>query len=418
MPLMRRTLCRSDVWREIETLFEASDENSIGLECEWPVYDVADPSKRPDLAILEAIARRPLPARSNVTIEPGGQIELSTVPARSAAEALAAIDEDSATLNAYLSEWGLYSHTVAIDHERRPERILQKPRYQAMQQFFDAGSAAGRWMMCNTASVQINIGNGQNPFERWKLLNTIGPILVAAFANSRGVDAHGAQWASLRQGIWWNIDNRRSRPIDVAPNLDPAVAWFGYALAADVMYIGDEGARGATGVAIQPGMSFGDWMVAGHPLGWPTIEDFLYHLTTLFPSIRPKGWYELRFLDALPSWMRTAAALVVETACVEEVTRELLAVLPQTGSLWLDAARDGLDNHILADGARILFQTVQSNLSAAAVGFDEVAQFTDRFVDRRLCPADELRAALPIRLDAVRVPGISGGYITSSSVPA
>ena len=254
-------------------------------------------------------------------------------------------------------------------------------------------------MMCNTASVQVNISNGRNPQERWRLLNKIGPVMVAAFANSRGVDAHGTEWASLRQGIWWNIDQGRSRPVPAGPDLDPALAWFSYALSADVLYIGDEGCNGATGSAVPPGMSFGEWMHSGHPLGWPTVEDFRYHLTTLFPSIRPKGWYELRFLDALPTWMRTAATAVVATACQDATTGELMAALPDTSGLWLEAARHGLQNQTLHSAAVTLFDTVRTNQSMGSAGFDEVAQFATQYVNRRTSPSADQSATLPIRLE-------------------
>lgn len=399
MPLPRRTVNRSDVWREVEALFAESEHDEIGLECEWPVYDVTNPALRPELGVLESIARRPLPHAGNVTVEPGGQIELSSLPKRTLAEALKSVELDSAALHGYLAEWGLYPQTAAVDYERRPERILRRPRYSAMQDFFDAGGPAGRWMMCNTASVQVNISNGRNPVERWRLLNKIGPVMVGAFANSRGVDVHGTEWASLRQGIWWNIDRRRTRPVPVGDDLDPALAWFVYALSADVLYIGDHGAGGATGTAVPPGMSFGEWMHNGHPLGWPTVEDFRYHLTTLFPSIRPKGWFELRYLDALPVWMRTAATAVVAVACAAEATKELMTFLPDTSGLWLDAARHGLENRTLHDAATKLFATVRAHQSPGSPGFDEVAQFAAQYVSRQTIPSADQFASLPIRLE-------------------
>ena len=53
-----------------------------------------------------------------------------------------------------------------------------------------------------------------------------------------------------------------------------------------------------------------DWVEAGHPLGFPTADDLAYHLTTLFPPVRPKGWLELRMIDALPDpWWRVPVAV-------------------------------------------------------------------------------------------------------------
>ena len=54
-------------------------------------------------------------------------------------------------------------------------------------------------------------------------------------------------------------------------------------------------------VPLREPLSFADWIIGGHELGWPTEEDLAYHLTTLFPPIRPRGWLELRMVDSLPS---------------------------------------------------------------------------------------------------------------------
>lgn len=395
MPHTQKTLTWSAVQLAIESLFDPSESDRIGLECEWPVYDVRDKTVRPNLQVLESVAKKPLPCGGNVTVEPGGQIELSSLPADSVGSALDAVARDSSVLHSRLAEWGLYVQDAAIDQARDPERILRRPRYAAMQSFFDSRGAAGRWMMCNTASVQINVSNGADPLQRWRLLNTIGPVLVAAFANSRGVDASGVEWASLRQGIWWNIDPQRTHPIPLS--IDPAQSWLDYALAADVMFIcGDP--TGLTGTAVSPGLTFGQWMTVGHPLGWPTIDDLRYHLSTLFPSIRPKGWYEVRFLDSLSAWVRTAATVAVSVACREEIADDLLRRLPDTSGCWLDAARHGLRHPLLDKASTELFSVIEANADAASPGRAELARFVEEYVDQGRCPADDKHTALPIDL--------------------
>jgi glutamate--cysteine ligase len=87
-----------------------------------------------------------------------------------------------------------------------------------------------------------------------------------------------------------------------------------------------------------------DWVESGHPLGFPTAEDLAYHLTTLFPPVRPKGWLELRMIDALPDpWWRVpvavAAAWIDDASVVE-------AASPSAGR-WLEAARCGLTDPML-----------------------------------------------------------------------
>ncbi len=70
-------------------------------------------------------------------------------------------------------------------------------------------------------------------------------------------------------------------------------------------------------VACLDGMTFGDWLQHGHPLGWPTEADLAEHLTTLFPPVRPRGWFEIRTIDALgddcwPRAVELTAALLLD----------------------------------------------------------------------------------------------------------
>jgi glutamate--cysteine ligase len=65
------------------------------------------------------------------------------------------------------------------------------------------------------------------------------------------------------------------------------------------------------------GTTFGNWIECGHQLGWPTEADLVEHLTTLFPPVRPRGFLELRTIDALddshwPTVAETAVSLLLD----------------------------------------------------------------------------------------------------------
>jgi glutamate--cysteine ligase len=97
-------------------------------------------------------------------------------------------------------------------------------------------------------------------------------------------------------------------------------------------------------------LTAGDWVAHGHPLGWPTPDDIAYHLTTLFPPVRPRGWLELRMIDALPDpWWRVPVA--VAAALVDD-TEAVAAAGPVAGRWW-PAARAGLADPQLAGVARV-----------------------------------------------------------------
>jgi glutamate--cysteine ligase len=155
-------------------------------------------------------------------------------------------------------------------------------------------------------------------------------------------------------------------------------------------------------VPVTDGLDFLSWVTHGHPLGWPTRGDLDYHLTTLFPPVRPRGWLELRMIDALPDpWWRVAVAVsdavVAEPELDDRVTRAVHAVRGH----WPEAARHGLSHPDLASAARECFRGAWEVLPARGADratIDATGEFMDRYVDRGRCPADD-------RLDAWSIDG-------------
>jgi glutamate--cysteine ligase len=409
VPHQRRTLSTTTVANYTAELFEADGPDCFGVELEWPVHRQGDVAVRPTAEEATLIQQVVLPAGGRVTFEPGGQVELSTAPATSVEEALRVARTDAEALHAHLTATGLEAELLALDDRRPPQRILQRPRYQAMERFFAEQGLAGTWMMCNTASTQVNVSHAQgDPRQRWNALHLIGPALIAAFANSPGVDSEGRRWVTLRQATWWSIDPARTRPVGTV--LPPERAWQDYAFAADVMFICDEGASGATGTAVPPGLPFGRWMRDGHEAGWPTIDDYYYHLSTLFPPVRPRCWLELRVLDALPEWIRDVAVLVVATACTVDSHHELEQRLPDTTGLWVAAARQGLDHPVLGKAARTMLDVVSSHLDSVTTDTrhrEIVEDYAARYTMRGRAPESEI-AARSVALEQRHTPVLAG----------
>jgi glutamate--cysteine ligase len=387
VPTHRRALTRASVAEVVAESFRPQPLPLCGIELEWPVHLRDDASERPTHDHLLAATAEPLPHAGRVTIEPGGQVELSTRPFTTADETLDAASADATALHAQLARVGLTTTDRAVDTRRAPRRILAASRYACMEDFFAYGGEAGTWMMCNTASLQVNLGHDpQDRYRRWALAHRLGPVLIAAFANSPGFDATGRRWESMRQGIWWAIDHGRTRP--PTSRGCAGAAWLDYALAADVMLIRSPDGTGAT--ALPPGFAFGRWLVDGHPLGHPTVDDLRYHLTTLFPPIRPRGWLELRMLDLLPPRLRDVATVVVLAALTTDATVDLEQRMPATEGLWCAAARHGMTHPDLADAARVLFDAVLPAMAQVTVDrqrLDDVAAFAELSVARGLSPA-------------------------------
>lgn len=385
MPQSRPTLTLEDARTLAEQCFRPDDSRDlVGIEVEWPIHrGMID--GRPTLYDLAAVHADQLPHRGRVTIEPGGQIELSTQAFESPQRAMAALQADSDVLHLRLAAAHLTPVDLAVDDRRPPRRILDKPRYAAMEAHFAQRGRAGTWMMTNTASMQVNLSHGPDGRQRWQLVNLIGPLLVAAFANSPGVGPDGQHWKSVRQAIWSCIDPGRTAPVPVSAQ--PEQDWADYALNADVFYIDEP-----YGCRMLPAGSFRNWITNGHALGWPTDADLHYHLTTLFPPVRPRRWLELRMIDALPATLRAAAVHLIHVATRDAVAETLLTTLPDTSELWDNAAREGLTHPTLRTGVRAMTNVVLEYLQSEpgqSAGADAVGAFADRFTLRDRCPADD-----------------------------
>ncbi|MCW2762689.1 MAG: hypothetical protein JWR85_2890 [Marmoricola sp.] len=337
-----------------EAALTADEGGRVGLELEFHLVDLAHPERRPRWSRARELELGvgPLPAGSLVTLEPGGQIELSTPPAAGVVAAVAALQADREVLRARLGEAGFGAAPLGADLARPVERINPSPRYLAMEQHFDALGCAGsgKSMMSATAALQVNLDAG--PASGWQdrlaLIRSMVPMLVAASATSPYLGGSTSGWHSMRQGTWQGIDHGRSDPV---PRGEPTAAWAEYALRAPVMMV----RSGEEHRSVTNRVSFGDWLRGTEQLGRPpTTADLDYHLTTLFPPVRPRGYVEVRCLDALPDrwWPAIAAftATLVDDAEAADVATEICAPIAEA---WGTAARKGLEDpaiHLAVSG--------------------------------------------------------------------
>ena len=151
------------------------------------------------LLLVPGSPNLPLPGGCLVTVEPGGQVELSSPPCLALPELLGIIASDIAALTERLAEHGLRLGSAALDPHRPPRRLLDTPRYAAFQNAFDRIGPDGIAMMCCTAGLQVCLDAGEagRLRERWAAVHALGPVLSAVFANSPGFRA-GQRWASTR----------------------------------------------------------------------------------------------------------------------------------------------------------------------------------------------------------------------------
>ena len=413
--------------------FKTGPPQRVGVELEWLVRDRRDPAlpvqAEQVTATLAGFSRSDeegypgqeaqtvryepssLPSGASLTVEPGGQLELSSAPAATLGELSEVTGRDLAALRDAAAGVGLELCGYGLDPLRPPRRMLDLPRYAAMEEFFDRDGPWGRQMMCGTASVQVCVDAGDDSAgqsgyrSRWRMLHAIGPVLVAAFANSPLRRGRPTGWRSARQQVWANMDPGRTRApaAPVKDDGDPRDAWATYALDAEVMCVREPD---STNWTAPPGLTFRDWVRDGGSgtLRSPTPEDLDYHLSTLFPPVRPRGHMELRMIDAQPGdgWIVPAAVATALAADERAADDAMAAAEPvwagneqsPSGARdpWLRAARSGPADPHIAQASRQCFEAADAALGRAGAPApirQAVADFTERYVLKDRCPAND-----------------------------
>ncbi|GAA1236374.1 ergothioneine biosynthesis glutamate--cysteine ligase EgtA [Kitasatospora nipponensis] len=401
------------------TCFKIGPPRRVGVELEWFVHDSARPDSDPDpdkvAAALDTLRLDPdnplLPLGSRLTREPGGQVELSSPAAEGLTECLETTRRDLDALRGAFTAQGLTLAGYGTDPHPRERRILlRQPRYLAMDEFFGRAGPWGRIMMCVTASLQVCLDAGTDAADprgfrqRWLLAHRLGPVLVAAFANSPLLDGRPTGYRSTRQAVWSRMDPSRTLA-PAAVDGDPRLAWARYVLDAQVLCVRRPAGRPWNAPA---GLTFRDWLRRPEAER-PSLADLDYHMTTLFPPVRPRGYLELRMIDAQPGdgWLVPAvltAALFGDPRAAEAALAALEPLEPHEaaangaepgprGPAWTRAATRGMDDPVLRKAALGCFAAADSAL-AGQDGDGRLrrllGEFAERYPVRGRCPADDL----------------------------
>ncbi len=297
---------------------------------------------------------------------------------------------DLALLRQTVERAGLVLVGRGLDPYREPPRVVDHLRYLAMERYFDREGSWGRTMMRRTASVQVNLTatTPEGSFGRrlrWQLVHRLGPVLVAAFANSplsarRPPDGRPPGKPPGRK--WTQGAPPAACPTRPPPG--PGMPWT-RSCSAYPAVLQKTGRR-------PPASPSGTGCGAACGLRVPGITDLDCHLSTLFPPVRPRGWLELRMIDAQDGddWIAAAAvaSVLLDDPAAADSAYATTAPLcgddqGPTQEARLRAARRGLADPDLAKAACMCFAAADDSVRTV------VADYPNRYPERGRCPADD-----------------------------
>jgi glutamate--cysteine ligase len=344
--------------------------------------------------------------RASVTLEPGGQLELSGAPlddvhaivAETAAH-LAELHEVSAPLGIV---WlGLGFHPFA-----RQEDLpwVPKMRYGIMREYLPTRAARPLDMMRRTATVQANFdyASEEDAMRKMRVALRLSPIVSAMFANSPFYEGKLTGHKSERAKVWLAVDPDRQGLLPAlwkpGSRIRDYVEW-----ALDIpMFLFKRDAK----VVRNTGQTFRSFWTDGFQGEKPDLHDWELHLNTLFPEVRLKHIIEVRGGDsqttataaALPAlWtgiLYDAVALDQADALSETFTYdEMQALRPEVAKFGLSAPFRG---KTIAGPAQELLAISKGGLARrkrlSKEGHDEGVHLAglSSLVERGLCPADAL----------------------------
>nr|CRH07532.1 Glutamate--cysteine ligase, chloroplastic [Candidatus Magnetococcus massalia] len=238
---------------------------------------------------------------ASVTLEPGGQLELSGAP-------LESIHETQNEINEHLSQLGevCRSHDIAFTGVGAQPKWsfdaipwMPKGRYRVMREYLPTKGHLSLDMMARTATVQANFdfGSEADMVAKFRLAMALQPLTTALFANSPFIDGKPAGYLSYRAQIWHHTDPDRCGVLPFIFEEGFNFARYAtYALDVPMLFLLKDGEYSHGG-----GVPFRAYMEGKHPDmpgQYPTVKDWEVHLSTLFPDVRLKHYLELRGADA------------------------------------------------------------------------------------------------------------------------
>ena len=238
---------------------------------------------------------------ANISLEPGGQFELSGAPLETVGETCVEISEHLRQVRDIGDKLGIGFLGLGASPvwTRADTPIMPKGRYKIMAPYMDKVGTMGRDMMFRTCTVQVNLDYSDEADMVKKLRTSIAlqPLATALFANSPFLEGKPNGFQSFRSHVWTDTDNARA-------GMTPFVFEDGMSIERYVEYALDVPMYFAMrdskylNTAGESFRKFMDGKLPQLPGEKPNMKDWADHLTTIFPEVRLKKYLEMRGADS------------------------------------------------------------------------------------------------------------------------
>ena len=240
----------------------------------------------------------------SITLEPGGQLELSGAPLESLHETCAETGAHLRQMREITQQLELCMLGVGFQPlwQRRDISWMPKGRYKIMREYMPKRGQLGLDMMLRSCTVQVNLDyeDERDMVRKFRTSLALQPIATALFANSPFKDGQPSGQKSTRAEAWTDTDpDRCGVPGFVFDDDFGYSRWVDYILDVPMYFLH----RGEDYLDVS-GLSFRDFMAGSLPGfegQFPSMADFEDHVTTAFPEVRLKGYLEMRGADG-GSW--------------------------------------------------------------------------------------------------------------------
>jgi glutamate--cysteine ligase len=331
---------------------------------------------------------------ASITLEPGGQLELSGAPLRTIHETCSEFNTHLALMKRLCEPldivWlGLGMHPI---HRVDELPVMPKGRYQIMREYLPRKGALALEMMFATATVQANFdfGDEADMVEKMRVACGLQSVVSAIFANSSLSEGKANGFVSRRLNAWDYTDPDRCGLLPFV--FEPGFGYRRYvdwALDVPMFFIVRDG-RYEPG----DGTTFREFFERGVGPLRPTLADFDLHLTTLFPDVRLKRFIEVRGADAVPPGLTCSLPALWKGVLYDAQAREAAWALVAEAS-WDErlAARSDVARRGLAAGfaGRPVLELARELAGIAREGLRRIGHAGRRDADESayLDPIDE-----------------------------